>query len=209
LAVTNLPPFSREAGLEPMIRTEDLAQVAVTSAKQLRDWLMIHHAQENSIWLVTYKKNMGQTYVSTSEILDEILCFGWIDGIRRKLDADRTMQLLSPRRTQVWAKTYKDRVVRLTQQGRMHPAGLAAVALSQANGLWSHMDDVDALLIPDDLAGQLAKLPLARVHFEAFAPSYRRNVLRWLALAKTPATRTKRLAQIADRSARAEKLAQM
>ena len=192
-----------------MIKTDDFEQVAVTSAAQLRDWLAVHHAQEHSIWLVTDKKHLGQTYVSTAEILDEILCFGWIDGIRRKLDAGRTMQLLSPRKTQFWAKTYKDRVARLTEQGRMHPAGLACVALSQAHGLWTRMDDVDALLIPDDLAERLADLALARAHFNAFAPSYRRNVLRWLAHAKTPATRTKRLAQIADHSARAEKLAQM
>ena len=62
---------------------------------------------------MTYKKHTGHKYVSRQEILDEVLCFGWIDGIRRKLDVDRTMQLIAPRQTQHWAKTYKDRVARL------------------------------------------------------------------------------------------------
>lgn len=152
---------------------------------------------------------MGDTYVSIAEVLDEILCFGWIDGIRRKLDENRTMQLLAPRRTQHWAKSYKDRVARLQSEGRMHPAGLQAIAESQRNGLWDAMDDIDALLMSEDLVEALAARPPAALNFDAFSTSSRRNVLRWIKRAKTPETRAKRIEQTTVLAARNEKVPQM
>ena len=85
--------------LRPMIKTENFEQVEVTSPKQPRDWLLAHHAQTESVWLVTYKKSAGDAYVSTGQVLDGLLRFGWIDGVRRKLDDRRTMQLIAPRKT--------------------------------------------------------------------------------------------------------------
>jgi uncharacterized protein YdeI (YjbR/CyaY-like superfamily) len=142
------------------------------------------------------------------EVLDELLCFGWIDGLRRKLDEDRTMQLISPRRHQVWAKTYKERAARLIEEGRMAPSGLAAIAESMRRHLWDVMAEVDALVIPQDLAEALLASPPASEKFDAFAPSYRRNVLRWLETAKTTPTRTKRINIITTRSSNGEKVPQ-
>lgn len=192
-----------------VIKTENFKQVEVTSAAELRVWLEHHHTQHESIWLVTYKKHTGARYVSRQQVLDELLCFGWIDGIARKLDDNRTMQLLSPRRVQHWAKSYKDRAARLIQEGRMHPAGLRAIEESKRQGLWDAMDDVDALVIPDDLAAAFAARPPAAEQFAAMAPSYRRNVLRWIALAKTTATRIRRIEQTAVLTARNEQVPQM
>ena len=83
-----------------MVKTKNFEKIEVQSATQLRDWLFINHTQKECIWLVTYKKHISDKYVSTSEVLDQLLCFGWIDGIRRKLDKDKTMQLISPTHTQ-------------------------------------------------------------------------------------------------------------
>ena len=69
-----------------MTKTENFEQVEVTSASELRDWLLLNHSQKESIWLVTFKKEVPEKYVSVQEVLDQLLCFGWIDGIRRKLD---------------------------------------------------------------------------------------------------------------------------
>jgi uncharacterized protein YdeI (YjbR/CyaY-like superfamily) len=184
-----------------MLKTDHFEQLVVTSAQQLRDWLEVHHTQTQSIWLVTYKKHTGDKYVSIPEVLDEILCFGWIDGIRRKLDDDRTMQLIGPRRVQHWAKTYKDRVARLTNEGRMHQSGLQTVTEAKRNGLWNEMDDVDALEMPKDLLEALHANPPAMDHFERFATSSKRFVLRWIKLAKTPETRTKRIEKTAHLAA--------
>ena len=189
-----------------MIATEDFEQVPITSAAELREWLLAHHAQPDSVWVVTYKKSVPDKYVSRWEVLDELLCFGWIDGIRRKLDADRTMQLISPRKAQHWAKTYKDRVAKLTEAGRMHESGLASVALSKASGMWNFMDDVDRLIVPEDLRAALDDMPEAAGFFDALDDSSKRFVLRWLKLTKTDATRHMRISKLVQLSAKGEKL---
>ncbi|NJM07364.1 hypothetical protein HC891_16035 [Candidatus Gracilibacteria bacterium] len=192
-----------------MIDTENFLQVEVTAVHQLRAWLTANHTQQESIWLVTYKKHCADRYVSRSDVLDELLCFGWIDGVRRKLDLDRTMQLVGPRRTHHWAQSYKGRVAHLEHAGRMHPAGRAAIAAAQRTGLWDADADVDALLMPEDLVAALVAHPPAHEQFAQFAISYRRNVLRWITRAKTPATRAKRIAQTALLAAKHEKVPQL
>ncbi|WP_017302653.1 YdeI/OmpD-associated family protein [Nodosilinea nodulosa] len=192
-----------------MIKTENFEQVEVTSPQQLRRWLEENHAQPESIWLVTYKKHVGEKYVSVQDILDAVLCFGWVDGIRRQLDGDRTMQMISPRQVQHWAKSYKDRAEKLIKAGKMHPAGLEAIAQSKRNGLWNFMDDVDALIMPEDLMAALGSHSSAREIFENSAPSYRRNVLRWIKLAKTTKTRAQRIEKAAVFAAQNQKIPQM
>jgi uncharacterized protein YdeI (YjbR/CyaY-like superfamily) len=88
-----------------MIKTENFIQVEVKSSSELREWLLMNHTQKESIWLVTYKKEVTEKYVSVQEVLDQLLCFGWIDGIRRKLDQERTMQLIAPRKVEHWSQT--------------------------------------------------------------------------------------------------------
>jgi uncharacterized protein YdeI (YjbR/CyaY-like superfamily) len=106
-----------------MVKTENFVQFEISSAIQLRGWLQQNHIQKENIWLVTYKKEILEKYVSVQEVLDELLCFGWIDGVRRKLDEEKTMQLISPRKVQHWTKTYKDRFAKLEKEGRMTDAG--------------------------------------------------------------------------------------
>jgi len=189
-----------------MIKTESFDQVEIHSAEDLRSWLAEHHSQTDSVWVVTYKKHVADKYVSTGEVLDELLCFGWIDGIRRKLDADRTMQLISPRKAHHWAQSYKDRAARLEEAGKMTEAGRAAIERSKAAGLWDFMADVDALIKPDDLVEALAAYPDATRYFDAFPPASQRFVLRWIKLAKTEKTRAKRIAEIARLAAQNERL---
>jgi uncharacterized protein YdeI (YjbR/CyaY-like superfamily) len=192
-----------------MIRTEDFQQVEVASAAELRAWLEAHHSQTDAVWLVTWKKEAGDRYVSREQVLDELLCFGWIDGIRRKRDDDRTMQLISPRRVQHWAKTYQERAARLLAEGRMHEAGQRAIDAAKASGQWDAQAEVDALIMPENLTAALQAAAPAYGHFMAFSPSSRRNVLRWIASAKTAQTRAKRIAQTAALAARNEKVPQM
>ncbi len=189
-----------------MIQTEHFQKVEVSSSTELRSWLEQHHQQEESVWLVTFLKAVPEKYVSTSEVLDELICFGWIDGIRRKLDERRTMQLISPRRVQHWAKTYKDRAAKVIKEGRMHAAGFQSIERSKQAGLWDFMDDVDRLEVPQDLQEGLDKVPGASEFFHGINDSSKRFVLRWLKLAKTDKTRIARIQQLADLSGRGEKL---
>jgi uncharacterized protein YdeI (YjbR/CyaY-like superfamily) len=177
-----------------MIESDRFEHVEVASAAELRTWLLEHHAQIEAVWLVTFKKAVPARYVSTAEVLDELVAFGWIDGIRRAIDDERTMQLISPRRTQPWAKSYKDRAERLIATGAMRGSGLASVQRAKASGAWEAMNEVDALVVPDDLRERLQAEPPAWAEFEKFPPSVTRNILRWIASAKTPPTREKRIA---------------
>jgi uncharacterized protein YdeI (YjbR/CyaY-like superfamily) len=167
--------------------------VEVASVDDLHRWLLAHHDQPEAVWLVTWKKAVPERYVSTEQVLDELVAFGWIDGIRRRVDDERTRQLVSPRRTQPWARSYCQRAERLITEGRIQPSGLRAVELAKATGMWDAMPDVDDLVVPPDLDAALGARPPAREHFTGFPPSSRRNVLRWIASAKTEATRHKRI----------------
>ena len=110
-----------------MINTDNFDKVEITSVEEFRNWLIENHNQDNGVWLVTFKKCEATKYVSREEVLDELLCFGWIDGTRRKLDEKRTMQLITKRRVQHWSKTYKERVSKLIEQEKMHDAGLKSI----------------------------------------------------------------------------------
>ncbi len=176
-----------------MVKTENFEKVVISSAGELRQWLANHHQQKEGIWVVTYKKHIEDKYVSVSEILDELLCFGWIDGIRRKLNEDQTMQLITPRKAEHWTKTYKDRFAKLEAAGLMTDAGRKEVARSKANGSWHFMDDVDQLIKPKDLIACLEQHSPAMDYFNKFSPSSQRFILRWIKLAKTDATRQKRI----------------
>ena len=119
------------------------------------------------------------------------------------------MQLISPRKTQYWAKSYKDRVAKLSKSKLLHQSGKASVAQGKRSGLWTFMDDVDALIIPDDLVKRLRKSKVAVRNFETSSPSYRRNILRWIKLAKTEPTRKKRIEKVFEFAKRNEKILQM
>jgi len=128
--------------------------------------------------------------------LDALIAYGWIDGIRRKLDDQRTMQLIFQRKTQSWSATYKQRADRLEAEGRIQKSGRDALSQSKLLDLWDAMQDLDTLLIPNDLEILLDKDRTAATNFTDCPPSYKRNVLRWLKSAKTARTRQKRLHSI-------------
>jgi uncharacterized protein YdeI (YjbR/CyaY-like superfamily) len=179
-----------------MVKTENFEQIVIESSAQLREWLQKNHSQQESIWLVTYKKEQIEKYVSVQEVLDEILCFGWIDGVRRKLNEEKTMQLISPRKVQHWTKTYKDRFAKLEKDGSITDAGRAAVTLSKKNGLWNFMDDVDELIKPQDFIKYLEDNKPAMQNFDAFGAASKRFMLRHIKIAKTVGTRAKRITEI-------------
>ncbi len=181
-----------------------MTDVEVVSSDQLWDWLNTHFAQRESVRLITWKAAHPQKYVSRDEVLDALIAHGWIDGRRFTVDKDRTAQLISPRKQQAWSKSYKERAERLRQNGLMHPAGEASIQASKASGLWNFFDDVDALIVPDDLS---VELDLDK--WEQLPPSYRRNVLRWIKIAKNPTTRQQRIKKTVATTRAGERLQQM
>lgn len=177
---------------------ENLKRIVVSSTKDLHTWLQNNNGQPDSVWLVTYKKLVVEKYVSRDEVLDELISFGWIDGVRRAIDETTTMQLISPRQTKPWAQSYKDRAERLISEGRMQSPGLNAINLAKSSGDWDEMNEVDLLIIPEDLLIALKGSGTALDFFNKFPPSTRRNILRWISTAKTARTRAKRINDTAN-----------
>ena len=189
-----------------MINTENFLKIEIKSKIELRKWLCSNYSQDDAVWLVTFKKSEKEKYVSRDEVLDELICFGWIDGIRIKLDNTRTIQLISPRRVQHWAKTYKDRAAKLIDENKMHQSGLDSIKQGKESGLWNFMDDVDNLIIPEDLNIALNNIEGAFDFFNNINDSSKRFVLRWIKLAKTEKTRNSRIDKIAKLSSIGERL---
>ncbi|WNV77158.1 YdeI family protein [Geodermatophilus sp. DSM 44513] len=158
-----------------------------------RSWLADHAATSGGVWLV-YDKGPGRR-LTYDDVVEEALCFGWVDSRPAALDDTRAMLYVAPRRPgSSWSRKNKQRVARLRAAGLMTPAGEAAVAAAQANGAWSALDAVEDLVEPDDLRAALAAVPAALAHWTAFPPSTRRAVLEWLASAKRAETRAARVA---------------
>ena len=185
--------------------SDTFQRVQISAAQELWDWLEGNHAQTDSVWLVTWKAAHPEHYVSRDEVLDALIAYGWIDGRRMALDASRTMQLISPRKQHAWAETYKKRAEKLEAQGRMMGPGRAKLTASRQAGQWNASQQIDRLELPDDLLQALHSQD-ALNWWEAAAPSYRRNVLRWIETAKKPETRRKRIETVSMRAGKGEKV---
>lgn len=170
-----------------------------TSPADWRAWLQAHHATRQSVWLIYHKKHTHVPSLTWSQAVDEALCFGWIDSQAKPLDADRYMQFFSRRKpTSAWSKVNKDKVQRLIEVGLITPAGLARIETARQNGSWIILDEVEALVIPADLAHELQQRPNASRFFAGLSKSDKRKMLQWLVLAKRPETRQKRIVEIVD-----------
>jgi uncharacterized protein YdeI (YjbR/CyaY-like superfamily) len=163
-----------------------------------RRWLEQNHTRTQGVWLISFKKATGKPRVEYDEAVEEALCFGWIDSKSLKLDDERTMLWFTARKRGTgWSKPNKERVERLIAAGLMTEAGMVKITAAQHDGSWNALDAVEALEIPLDLAAALAGYPSAQANFEAFPRSVKRSILEWIASAKTPATRAKRVEETA------------
>jgi uncharacterized protein YdeI (YjbR/CyaY-like superfamily) len=167
------------------------------SRDQWRAWLAENHATATEMCLVFYKKHTGQPGLTYVEALEEALCFGWIDGIVRRIDGEKHTIRFSPRRkNSIWSELNKQRVGRLIEEGRMTEAGIARVNEAKANGQWDKAAvREDTTLVPPELTAALAKNAQARQSFEKLAPCYRKQFIYWIGSAKRDATRQKRVAE--------------
>lgn len=178
-------------------KRDERERIAPKDRPALRAWLQQHHLTSHGAWVVMSRKRdaQGLTY---NDLVEELLCFGWIDGLARPFDETRSQILCTPRKPNgTWAKSNKARVARLIEEGRMAPRGLEMIRIAKENGAWNKLDAVEAMTIPADLKKALAALPEARGHFDAFPPSIKKQILFWIQEAKRPETRAKRIEQTA------------
>jgi len=168
------------------------------SRQAWRKWLHDNHLSKQAVWLLQYKKKSKQPSISWSEAVDEALCFGWIDSVRKTIDDEKFVQFFSKRKPKgTWSKVNKEKVKQFIEEGLMMPAGLESIATAKANGSWTILDSVDALIIPEDLALAFERFGGAQDYFMSVSISARKAMLQWLVLAKRPETRQKRIDEIA------------
>ena len=161
-----------------------------------RAWLAARCDRAEPVWLVLRKGRDAP--LTPDAAVEEALCFGWIDSLPRKLDAARWMLLVSPRKPRSpWSRVNKARVARLIAAGLMAPQGLAKLAAARADGSFDIYEVAESLAEPADLVAALAALPGAAEPWAGFAPSARKGILWWIAAARTPATRARRVAETA------------
>jgi len=166
-----------------------------------RAWLAEHHATSAQIWLVLGKKDSGVQTVTLDAAMEEAVCFGWVDSIMKRLD-DRTNALrFTPRKPQsVWSQSNVDRVQRLIAEGRMTPAGLALVEAAKASGQWEAATRRDVLMAPPpELEAALAARPGGREGFTRLPAALKKQLVYWVAEAKRPETRRRRIDEVIRR----------
>ncbi|KQR11848.1 YdeI family protein [Cellulomonas sp. Leaf334] len=181
-----------------MAGRDDAPLVHAETLDEWRDWLLAHHATETGAWLVSWKSPTGRPSVKYELAVEEALCVGWIDSAGRTLDDERRALWFTRRKPgSGWARTNKERIVRLEAEGRMLPEGRAVIDAAKADGSWTLLDDVENLIVPDDLAAAFERHPGSRQNFDAFPPSARRAILEWIVQAKRETTRAARLEESA------------
>lgn len=174
-----------------------------------RKWLESDHESATELWVGFYKKDSGKPSITWPESVDEALCFGWIDGIRKSIDDRSYMIRFTPRKSRsTWSSVNIKRAGELSEQGLMQPAGLKAFAARQENrsGIYSYEQRSPEL--PDQYEKVFKKNRDAWQYFHTLPPSYRKNANWWVQSAKREETRLKRLEKLIEHSARGERLPQ-
>ena len=172
-----------------------------------RTWLEKNHATATEVWVGFYKKDSGKPSIRWPESVDEALCFGWIDGIRKRVDGISYQIRFTPRRRgSIWSATNIKRAKELAQEGRMRSAGLSAFAarIENRSGIYSYEQRNTELGQP--YAKLLKKNKAASTFFKKQPPSYRKMIGWWIISAKKEETRMARLAKLISESAKGKRL---
>jgi uncharacterized protein YdeI (YjbR/CyaY-like superfamily) len=169
-----------------------------SSPEELRAWLAEHDATAGERWIGMRSKASGIPSVTWEQVVDEVLCVGWIDGVRMGVDGGSCIRITPRRKGSIWSARNVGRVEALRAEGRMRPAGEAAFALRREDRTAVYSFEQESRLDDDARATLEAAGGLA--FFEAQPVSYRRMAAGWIASAKRPETRAKRLAEVVDAS---------
>lgn len=168
--------------------------------EEWHNWLLENHQKKTEIWLGYYKKSSDKKGVTYRESLEEALCFGWIDGLIKKVDEERYVRRFSPRTSKsIWSQVNKDLAEKLLKENRISPFGKLKIEEAKQNGNWDKSYSTqEKAVIPEDLQQALKEIPIAWENFTAFTNSYQSRYIFWLNSAKRKETREKRLLKIAE-----------
>ena len=176
---------------------KDIEIVYPKTKAEWRTWLEANHLVKDNVWVIFYKKASLVPTITWREAVDEALCFGWIDSVKKKRDDQSSIQFFSKRKPKsTWSKINKDIVEILIKEGLMTEAGFKSIEIAKKNGSWTFLDSVEALTIPQDLQKEFQKYPEANTFFEGLSKSIKKMMLYWIISAKRPETRQNRIQEI-------------
>ncbi len=179
-----------------------------TSPEELRDWLDANHDAADERWVGFRPKATGLPTITWPELVDEVLCVGWIDGIRKQVDGGSAIRITPRRQGSIWSARNVGRVEALRAEGRMRPAGEAAFGRRRPERTAIYSFEQPSAL--DDVANAaLDAVPEARAFWDRQPAGYRRTATHWVMSAKRPETRAKRLATLVDTCERGERVASL
>jgi uncharacterized protein YdeI (YjbR/CyaY-like superfamily) len=179
-----------------MPEPDPLRIMTFVTAKDLGQWLKKNNASESELWVKIYKKNTGIQSVTWNDVVIEVLCWGWIDGVKKSIDDQAYLQRITPRKTQSsWSKRNTEHVERLINESRMMESGLAHMRAAKADGRWENAYVVSEMEVPADFLAALESKPNVRAFFETLNKSSRYVIAYGLISAKKPETRLRRFAK--------------
>jgi uncharacterized protein YdeI (YjbR/CyaY-like superfamily) len=175
-----------------------IEELYVTRREQWRAWLEKNYSTAKEVWLIYYKAHTGKPSIPYGDSVEEALCFGWIDGIIKKLDDERFGRKFMPRKIKSkWSESNKKRAEKMIRQRKMTEAGMIRIREAKESGEWSTVRvRSKELMIPLFFEETLTKNKKALEYFNSLAPSYKRNFVGWVSDAKQEKTRMKRLAEV-------------
>jgi len=178
-----------------LISVKVMEKIYLTTRAEWRAWLTKNRGRQDEIWLVFYRKHAGKPTLEYDAAVEEALCFGWIDSIIKKLDHERYVRKMTPRKSNSrWSESNKKRAGNLIEQGLMNESGMAKIKEAQQSGRWNQPDRPDLpFAVPLELRKALAKNRKAKTFFNQLAPTYRKQFIGWICVAKRPATKDRRL----------------
>lgn len=167
--------------------------LAFATPNDLDLWLKNNHASESELWVKIFKKSSAMPSVTWNDVVIEILCWGWIDGIKKSIDDQAYLQRITPRKARSgWSKRNRDHVERLISEGRMQEPGLVHVKTAQADGRWENAYSVSEMEVPEDFLAALESKPQAKQFYQTLTKSNRYVIALGLTSAKKSDTRQRR-----------------
>ncbi len=182
---------------------KDVKDYCPSNKQDWRKWLELNHKKENAIWLIFYKKKSPNYNLSWSESVDEALCFGWIDSTKRTIDTERYKQYFCKRKPKSnWSKINKEKVKTLIDQKLMADEGYKSIEVAKENGSWTILDEVEALVVPEDLKIEFTNYKGSLEFFNSLSNSAKKILLYWIVSAKRKETRQKRILEIVENASK-------
>lgn len=178
---------------------EEIGVFCPINKQEWRSWLEENHLKKEGVWLILHKKNSLTPNLTWSEAVDEALCFGWIDSVKKAIDSQRYKQYFGKRKVKsTWSKINKEKIEELKSLGLVVEAGLKSVELAKENGSWTILDSVENYEIPNDLEQEFKQRESTRTYFLSLSKSIQKALLQWIVLAKRSETRKKRIKEIVE-----------